>query len=134
MSQSNALQKMLFDRLTGDAPLVALIGGRVYDAPAPGVIHPYVSFGPSATVPADAELLILREETLQIDVWSKAKDGQRECKAIVDAIKTSLHRWQGMPVTGAVADMRVGLTRILPDPADGVTHGVVQVEIDVEEG
>lgn len=132
MSYSNALQTAIYARLTTYAPLVALVGARVYDAPPKGAAYPYVSFGPSDSVTEDMECIAAETQTLQIDIWSSAQDGQRECKAIRDQVKAALHLWQAEPTVGALVLARVTLSRILPDPDNSLTHGVVQVECDVE--
>lgn len=44
---SAALQAAVFDRLTGDAALSALVGGAIFDAPPPGPLpETYVALGP----------------------------------------------------------------------------------------
>lgn len=41
-----ALQAAVFDRLTADVPLTALVGDAIYDAPPPGLLPPlYVMLG-----------------------------------------------------------------------------------------
>lgn len=41
------LQEAVFQRLSGDAALAALVGGAIFDAPPPGPLPPiYVSLGP----------------------------------------------------------------------------------------
>jgi len=133
MSVSNALQTLIFQRLTTQAGVVALVGTRTYDHPPADVSFPYLSFGASDVTEDDADCITGRIETVQIDVWSRAKDGKREAKAIADAVKDALHRWDGNMTTGALAMMRVVLVRVIDDP-DGITsHGIVQVECHVEE-
>jgi len=130
---SNAFQTLIFQRLTTFAPLVALIGTRVYDQPAAGAVAPYITFGPSDVVPQDVDCIDGRIETLQLDVWSEAQDGKRECKAICDAVRAALHRFAAEPVTGALVEMEIELTRVLDDPDGRTSHGVVQVRAMLEE-
>lgn len=132
MSLSNAVQAMVFSRLTTDATVTALVGQRVYDPPRPDAQAPYISFGPAYSVEDDAECVGGIAHVIQIDIWSEAKDGQRECKAIVDAVRRSLHHHAADLGDHALVDMEVSLTRILRDPAE-CWHGVVQVEMILEE-
>lgn len=133
MNVSNALQSMIFTRLTTDASVTALVGQKVYDQPPATVAVPYISFGPSDVTFDDPDCLTTRHEALQIDCWSTATDGKREIKAIVDAVKTSLHKYPGTIDPGALVSIEVTLVRILDDP-DGITkHGVITVEAEIEE-
>jgi hypothetical protein len=133
MSVSNALQTLIFQRLTGASAVTALVGQRVYDHPPKDAVFPYLSFGASDSVPDDADCITGRIETLQIDIWSRAQDGKREAKAITDAVKTALHRWTGNLSVGALSMMEVTLSRVIDDP-DGITsHGILQVECHVED-
>lgn len=133
MSASAELQKAIYDALVADAGVTALVSGRIHDMPPPGVRFPFVSFGPSDTVDEDADCIDARMEVVQLDIWSRAKDGRVEAKRIVDAVKTALHRTAPVMAVNALVGLRVVLTRILDDP-DGITvHGVVQVEAHVEE-
>lgn len=132
MTVSNALQTAIFTQLTTYAPLVALIGVKVYDMPAKDAIYPYTSFGPMDALTDDADLLDGAEFSLQIDVWSSAKDGQREAKEICDTIRAGLHRWSANLSSGALAMIEVSRIRILPDPQENLTHGVVTLDCMVE--
>ena len=131
---SNALQRLIFLRLTSFASLVALIGSRVVDPPRVDEVMPYVSFGPSDWQEDDADCIDGRIETIQIDVWSTAQDGQREAKAICDAVKEALHNYEADLGDHALASMRVPTVRVFRDPDGITTHGVIQVEAMIEEG
>lgn len=127
-----ALHQVVFERLTTFSALGDLIDARVYDAPPKDAAYPFVSFGPMDSVPEDMECIDAETQTFQLDVWSSAQDGQRECKLICDQIKKAFHKWTDEPAVGALVIARVVLTRILPDPQQALTHGVVQVEFDIE--
>ena len=133
MSTSNALQKLIYDQLVASGPVGALVGDRIYDRPSATVAPPYITFGASDSVPDDHECIDGRLETLQLDVWSEAQDGKRECKAIVDAVKRALHDAVGNLDVGALVTMRVTLVRVFDDPDGRTTHGIVQVEAVIEE-
>lgn len=133
MSTSNALQKLIFDLLVASGPVGALVGDRIYDRPSISVTAPFITFGPSDSIPDDHECIDGRIENVQLDVWSEAQDGKRECKAIVDAVKAALHDAVGSLTVGALVTMRVTLVRVMDDPDGRTTHGIVQVEAVIEE-
>lgn len=133
MSESNALQKLVWETLTGDAAVIAIVGNRVFDRPPTGAQAPYVCFGPSDMTDDEADCIPGYVEALQIDCWSEAQDGKRECKALVSAVKKCLHKLTGNLDVGALASARVSLTRVVDDP-DGIsTHGIVTLEVSIEE-
>lgn len=133
MSISNALQVLIYERLVADVTVGALVGDRIYDRPPATVPVPYITFGPSDYVPDDDECIDGRIETVQLDVWSEAQDGKRECKAIVDAVKAALHDAEADLDSGALNTMRVVLVRVFDDPDGRTTHGIVQVECMIDE-
>lgn len=132
MSHSNALQAAIYARLTSYAPLVALVGTRVYDDPPKNAVYPYITFGPMDALTEDADDLDGAEVSLQLDVWSDAQDGQREAKAICDVTRSALHRWTANLSTGALAMIEVTRLRAIPDPQEHMTHGVITVDCAVE--
>lgn len=133
MSTSNALQKLIYDRLILNLPVRNLVWERIYDRPSMAVSAPYITFGPSDYVPDDHECIDGRIETIQLDIWSEAQDGKREGKAIVDAVRACLHDAVGNLEVGALVTMRVALARIFDDPDGRTTHGVIQIEAVIEE-
>lgn len=132
MSESNALQRLIFERLSSFAAVTAIVGTRIADAPPSTLAQPSITFGASDVVPEDFTCFSGRVETIQIDCWSEAQDGKREVKALTDAVYHALHLYSAEPVDGALVLMRVTLMRVLDDPAGG-HHGVVQVEADLED-
>lgn len=76
------LQAAIVKRLKTD---VAMVAGRVLDAPAPGTPKPYISIGESQINPAIAQLYHGANERFQIDGWS-AGPGKAEAKALGAAI------------------------------------------------
>lgn len=141
MSISETLQAFLRARLietAAVAELVAgemteLVAGKVVDDPKKPVSHPYISFGPSDVTPEDADCLDGRVETQQIDVWSDAPDGKAEAKRICDAVRKALHGYSGAMSQGALVEASVTLVRVIADPQEGITHGILTVECLIEE-
>jgi len=133
MSVSAAIQKLIIQTLKADAGVGALVADRIFDRPTASVAWPYISLGPSDFVPSDAECFALREETVQIDVWSNYQGGLSEAKQICDAVKTALHDIDAEIEAGKLEDIRVTLVRVFPDIDPKVSHGVVSVTAQVEE-
>jgi len=132
-SPSIELQKMIYDRLIADPDVSQFVADRVYDGPPPGAEFPYVSFGPSDFTPDDAECIVGREETIQLDVWSNDSGRLNPCKEIADTVKASLHEFAGALTVHALVSLRVTSVRVFLDP-DGITaHGVLTVTALVEE-
>lgn len=128
-------QDAVLGLLKADAAVSALVGARIWDRmPASGT-YPCITFGPSDFTPDDAECIVGRRETLQIDCWAQAQGRLWPARELADAVKAVLHEPATLPdlTTHALAEMRVVLVRVFLD-ADGVTgHGVVQVTGLIEE-
>jgi len=99
------------------------------------VEFPYVSIGPSTSIPADYDCIRGEELTIQFDVWSSGSgeaSGTIECRKICDAIKRALHDTNLTLTANALVTFNWEMTRILDDPNPAITHGVVQFTGEVE--
>lgn len=133
MSASAELQKFIYDVLVADAGVGAIVGDRIYDHPPEDATFPFLSFGASDYVITDDECIVGREETLQVDCWTRDQGRKRPCRELVDAVKAALHEADGVFTTNALVEIRVTAARVFDDP-DGLTaHGVVTVTAMVEE-
>jgi hypothetical protein len=133
MSASLELHDVVVARLKAAAGVTAIVGNRVYDNVPRLATMPYVSIGPSYFTPEDPDGLTLREETLQVDCWSRIDGRRSEIKNLTDAVKAALHRHSADMGVHALVSMDVVLVRVIDDP-DGITrHGVVQVVAQIEE-
>lgn len=133
MSASNELQALIYQRLTSDAGVQAIVGNRVYDNPIGKDTFPYISFGPSDVVEDDADCIAGRIETIQIDCWSRYQGGFREVKSLADAVKKALHRYSGTLTVNALVEMTVESIRFFRDPDGATSHGVITLQAIVEE-
>lgn len=133
MSVSEAVQKLIKDRLKSESSVSALVGGRVYDRPPKDASMPYISFGPSDSVLVEGGCTLLTDETIQIDVWSNDQPGKLETKRICDAVRRAVHEFDGELEVGALIDLRVVGVRVFEDQDPSVTHGVVTVTAQVED-
>ena len=69
---------------------------------------------------------------VQLDVWSK-RASQTHCKDICHLVKRCLGD-QGLALgTSAFITGTLVLDRVLPDPEEGTTHGVLQFEFELED-
>jgi hypothetical protein len=134
MSASRAFQKAVVARLKVHAGVSAAVGAKVYDTPPADAAYPYISFGPSSAVPDDEEGIWGREETLQIDVWTRDNGLLHPCRAITDAVYDALHEVTlDLDMPWANVETNVTLLQVFQD-IDGITgHGVVQVTGMVEK-
>ncbi|MCJ8053357.1 DUF3168 domain-containing protein [Shinella curvata] len=91
MSAAGALQKAIYERLSGDTALTALLGGnavtdRRLDAPvAPLVVVAGIVSSDHSTATEPGE-----EHMVTLDIWSDAA-GHRQAQAIAAAVRSLLH-------------------------------------------
>lgn len=119
--------------LIADAPLSALIDGRVYtDVPQPPVF-PYISFGPILSEPWDASCAGGSEMFVQIDTWSR-KPGPAECLKIQAFIRDALHAASlGLSGHDHIL-MRVDSARYMRDRDNETHHGATRLRILTQKG
>ncbi|WP_430259792.1 DUF3168 domain-containing protein [Neorhizobium sp. IRS_2294] len=133
MSVSVAFQDLVLSLLSNDDAVSAIVGDRFIDGPDADTAFPYVSFGATDTDRLDAECIPGRDETMQIDCWSRDDGRLNPCKALVNAVEAALHEKDGTLSVGALISLNVVLSRCFIDP-DGITaHGVVQVTAEIED-
>lgn len=91
MSDSrDALVRALYEALTGDAGLSALLAGDgVYDHPPRAADHPFVTIGEGRSVPLDGDAVPTVEHRLELVVHSRAQ-GRREASDIAARIEAVL--------------------------------------------
>lgn len=91
------LQQAVYAKLTGHAPLMALISG-VYDEVPEDAAHPYVSLGSITENVDDAHNQRGLEASVVLHIWSKYR-GFKEAAGILTELDASLDR-QPLTVTG----------------------------------
>jgi hypothetical protein len=111
------LQQAVYAKLTGHAPLMALVSG-VYDEVPEQVAHPYVSLGSITENVDDAHNQRGLEASVVLHVWSKYR-GFKEAAQILAELDAALDR-QPLTVAG-YRDVSVAHTQHTqvrdPDPA-----------------
>ncbi|WP_273785607.1 DUF3168 domain-containing protein [Brucella intermedia] len=132
MSVSVALQDLIIATLKASPAVMALVADRIWDEPPANPEFPYISMGPDSFSTADADCIDMREQTVQIDCWTRANGRKWPCKQIVDAVVGALRHLDGDLSDGALVDSEIRIARVLDDQ-DGITaHGVVQLIVIIE--
>ncbi|MHC3940221.1 DUF3168 domain-containing protein [Paenochrobactrum sp. BZR 201-1] len=126
MSVSVAFQDLLLAKLKADPVVASLVGSRIWDSPPSSPEFPYITLGATDFTPTDVDCIDMREETVQIDVWTRANGRKWQCKQIVDAVVNVMRRLDGDLSSGTLIDGRIEIARVLDDPDGITTHGVVQ--------
>lgn len=143
MDASFELLRAVFDRLKATTAVTTLVPAtRIFDrAPldALGKVNapfPYITAGPSTSIPDDFDCLYGEEVTIQLDVWSSGAGEAAstvECRKICGAIKRALHDVDDITLTvNALVSLQWELIRVLPDPNPAIKHGVVQFTATIE--
>ena len=114
-----SLQTAVYQRLSGDSALMALVEG-VYDRPPQGSSYPYVTLGDIALSDWSTKNTNGFEAMLTLHIWSRG-GGRKEVASVAERIYALLHR-AGLSVSGqALVQMRFAASDIeLLD--DGVTY------------
>ncbi len=90
---SNALQAALYTRLTGYAPLTALLGAsQVFDHVPQGASAPFVVIGADTMLDAGSKTNNKWECTVTVHAWDFERAGRKSVKAILSAIYDALHQ------------------------------------------
>lgn len=132
MTVSTELQKAVIARLRTHPGVSALVGARIYDRPPDEPVPPYITLGPSDFTVSRPDELSLREETLQIDIWSEDDGNQTEAKDITDQVVEAFEGYSADMGTHALVDVSVFQVRVLRAPDNVTVHGVVQIECQIE--
>ncbi|KAB2764786.1 DUF3168 domain-containing protein [Brucella anthropi] len=132
MSVSVALQDFILAKLLADSTVASLVANRIWDGPQPNPEFPYISIGASEFTPDDADCIDMREETIQIDCWSREQGRKWPCRQIVDAVVNALRHADGDLSNGALVETRINLARVIDDPDGIMAHGIVQFTAIIE--
>lgn len=129
MSADLELQKAIFARLSSDAALVALVGARIHDNPPGDVAHPYLVLGESETRDWPTGM----EHRLALHCFTRG-GGRAEAKAILEAVRSSLHDTALALETRTLVNLRF-LDAQTRREADGLTwRGTIRLRAVTEEG
>lgn len=120
------LQKAVFTALSGDAALIAALGGaRIHDHAPAHVPFPYITFGRSASSDWSTASEDGAEHFFTIHVWSKEK-GKTQAAAIMEMVRALLHD-AALTLPGHVlVNLRQEFGEIRFDDDHDVHHGTMQ--------
>ncbi|MBU0642401.1 MAG: DUF3168 domain-containing protein [Alphaproteobacteria bacterium] len=134
MSAASALQILIYDTLSADTALMAMLAGGVNDNMPATPSYPYISFGPSQEVEDDADCITGGEHYFQIDVWTQDGGSKLNAKVICGLVKAALHRAElELPDPYALSQISFDNSRVDDDPDDKIAHGIVNVMALIEE-
>lgn len=137
MSVSVAFQDLIIARLKASTDVVNIVGDGIYDGVPSTAQHPYISLGASDLRTDDADCIKAREETIQIDCWTRSKGRIWPCRELVDAVVRALDddlQDEDDMTEGALVSLSVELSRAFMEPDNETGHGVVQVTGLIDEG
>jgi hypothetical protein len=123
-----ALQTAVYNKLTGDATLVALLASAssVYDSPPENVAMPYLTIGDDPAEDFGSATFRGRDAQIQVHTWAQGK-GHKSAKEIMDRIWSLLHEGSLTLSGHTLVLMRFVSDRIMVDPDDGRTYHGVQI-------
>jgi hypothetical protein len=85
-----SLQKAVYQHLSGDTALMALVEG-VYDRPPQGSAYPYITLGDIAVADWSTKTTEGFETLLTLQVWSRG-GGRKEAALVAERVYALLHR------------------------------------------
>jgi hypothetical protein len=140
MDAGTELLRSMLDALRATSAVTDLVEDRISDRPqgrlgTPAAVYPYISVGPTTSIPDDFDCLDGEEITLQLDVWTSGDDvafASVQCREISDIIKRRLHNADLVLAENALVTLTWATTRILDDPNPAIRHGAVQFTATVE--
>lgn len=123
------LQKAIYARLTGDAPLMAKITG-VFDFVPDNQTYPFLQIGEVDFGSFDTQTFDGFEGTITINLWHRpGSRGRAALHDIQNDVYNLLHKWIPSISGFTVVSMRYDFSNIIVDP-DAVTyHGVQRFKI-----
>jgi len=125
-SSSWVLQQAVYDAITADAGLIALVGApRVYDDVPQGAPFPYLTLGQSTSRDWSTGSDSGEEHTLTIHVWSRAA-GRKQVHEIMSALRTALHE-RSLALAGhRLVLLRHDLSEARRDTTANAYHGLIR--------
>lgn len=133
-SAANELQRAVFDVLSSDAGLTALLGdARIHDHAPANVVFPYVTFGRTSVFDWSTATESGTEQLFTLHVWSKAK-GKKETLDIIEAAGTLLHDHTLTLDGHALVNCRLEYSEARHDEDLAVYHGLLRFRAVTEPG
>lgn len=142
MDASLELMMAAVARLRATPAIVSYVGPRIYDrVPATDTglwtaQFPFISNGPTTSVPDDYDCMDGEEITIQFDVWSSGTSGEAydsiQARKIANLIKRALHNADLVLTSNALVTLQHVMTRQVGDPNPAIHHFAVMFRATVE--
>lgn len=121
------LQQALYERLTSNAPLMAMVSG-VFDRVPDDTSFPYITLGDMAISDASALGTVGTDQRVDLHVWSR-EGGRKQAAAIMDSVYGLLHN-ANFSVTGqALVNARFSSSTIQLENDGWTYHGKMQFRV-----
>lgn len=126
MSANWELQRSIYETLTADAAVTALLGGPHIHEQAPrDLAFPYVTLGQTTVYDWSTGTEDGREHILTLHVWSRS-GGKRQVEEIIEAMNAALGD-AVLSLTGhALINLRFEFADARRDPDGETLHGIVR--------
>ena len=131
LDPDRALQAAVLSRLRADAPLAALVAGRIYDEPPASPSYPYLAIGRAESRPwggVDGEGA---EHALTLTCVSRF-GGAEEAKAVIAAARASLHGADFALTDHRLVNLRAAFADVFRASDWRSTYGVLRVRAVTE--
>jgi len=129
---SLALQRSIYQVLTGSSDLTALLGGaRVYSTAPAAAQFPYITLGQTVNLDWSTGSENGKEQSLTLHVWSRA-DSAAQVLEIIEAVRTVLHNKPPSFEGHYLINLRHEFSEARIDPDGEIMHGIVRYRAATE--
>ena len=119
-----SLQQAIYQQLTGDSTLMALVTG-VFDRPPQGTAFPYITIGEFTGRDWSTKTTTGMEYVVNLHAWSR-EGGRKQAAQIMERLHTLLYQ-ASLSVTGqTLVSMRFSGSNILLENDGWTYHGTMQ--------
>lgn len=121
-----ALQRAIYETLTADAAVTAVLGGpRIHDDVPRAAELPYVTIGQSSTRDWSTGSEDGEEHTLTVHVWSRA-NGRKQVQEIMGVVRGALDDAALTVVGHRLVNLRHEFCEARRDPDGETYHGLIR--------
>lgn len=121
-----ALQRSIYQALTGSSELTSLLGGdRIYSDAPPAAEFPFITLGQTVNLDWSTGTEDGTEHSLTLHVWSRANSG-REVHEILEVIRVVLHNQPLSLDDHDLVNLRHEFMEARLDPDGETMHGIVR--------
>jgi len=121
-----ALQRSIYQALTGSPELTSLLGGEsVYSNPPAAAQFPYITLGQTVNLDWSTGTEDGNEHSLTLHVWSRA-DSAAQVHEIIEVVRMVLHNQPLSLEDHYLVNLRHEFTQARIDPDGETMHGIVR--------